>query len=82
MPNVFIVRKDKRIRHKFLHALAFAATGGVSGIVTGAEVATNAQYNARTRALARVREPRRSRVEFTREEHEYLRAHVPDRRKS
>ncbi len=77
MSNVVIVRKDKRIRHKFAHLFAFAVTGGASGIVTGAEVAANAQYNARTRALARVREPRRRRVEFTREEHEYLRAHVP-----
>jgi hypothetical protein len=50
-PPVVIIRKDKRIRHKFLHAVAFAATGGVSGIVTAAEAANHAGYNARTRKM-------------------------------
>lgn len=50
---VVIVRKDKRIRHKGLHLLAFAATGGLSGVVTAAEAASNAGYNARTRKLQR-----------------------------
>lgn len=50
-PPVIIVRKDKRINHKFLHAIAFAVTGGASGIVTAAEAANHAQYNARTRKL-------------------------------
>lgn len=50
-PQVIIVRKDKRVRHKFLHALAFGLTGGASGIVTAAEVASHAGYNARTRKL-------------------------------
>jgi hypothetical protein len=48
---VVIIRKDKRIRHKLAHAIAFAATGGASGIVTAAEAASHAQYNARTRRL-------------------------------
>jgi hypothetical protein len=50
-PPVVIVRKDKRINHKLLHVVAFAATGGASGIVTAAEAANHAQYNARTRKL-------------------------------
>jgi hypothetical protein len=48
---VVIVRKDKRL-HKGLHLLAFALTGGTSGIVTSAKAGTNAGYNARTRKLA------------------------------
>lgn len=50
-PQVVIIRKDKRIRHKFLHAIAFAVTGGTSSIVTAAEAANHASYNARTRRL-------------------------------
>ena len=50
-PQVVIVRKDKKIRHKLFHAAAFAATGGVSGIITAAEVANHASYNARTQQL-------------------------------
>ena len=50
-PQVVIVRKDKRINHKVLHAAAFAVTGGISGIATAAEVANHAAYNARTRQL-------------------------------
>jgi hypothetical protein len=50
-PQVVITRKDKRIRHKLLHAVAFAVTGGTSGIVTAAEAANHAGYNARTRKL-------------------------------
>ena len=48
---VVIVRKDKRINHKLLHAVAFAATGGLSGVATAAEAANHAAYNARTRRL-------------------------------
>jgi NhaP-type Na+/H+ or K+/H+ antiporter len=48
---VVIIRKDKRIKHKFLHTALFAATGGMSGIVTAAAVTSNAGYNARTRKL-------------------------------
>jgi hypothetical protein len=48
---VVIIRKDKRIRHKLLHAIAFAATGGASIAVTGAEALNHAGYNARTRRL-------------------------------
>jgi hypothetical protein len=55
---VVIMRKDKRVRQKLLHAAAFAATGGASGIVTAAEAANHAGYNARTRALqAEAEEP-------------------------
>jgi hypothetical protein len=50
-PPVVIIRKDKRIKHKLLHLAAFAATGGLSGIGTAAEVANHAAYNARTRKL-------------------------------
>ena len=50
-PQVVIIRKDKRIRHKLLHATVFALTGGVSGIATAAEAANHASYNARTRRL-------------------------------
>ena len=50
-PQVVIIRKDKRVRHKILHTLAFGLTGGISGLVTAAEVANNAGYNARTRKL-------------------------------
>ena len=50
-PQVVIVRKDKRVSHKVLHAAAFAATGGLSGFVTAAEVTSHAGYNARTRKL-------------------------------
>jgi hypothetical protein len=50
---VVIVRKDKRVKHKLLHAVAFAATGGLSGIGTAVEVANHAAYNARTRELQR-----------------------------
>jgi hypothetical protein len=49
--KVVIVRKDKRINHKLLHAAAFAATGGASGFITAAEAANHAAYNARTRKL-------------------------------
>ena len=48
---VVIVRKDKRINHKILHGIAFAVTGGASGVVTAAEAANHAAYNARTRQL-------------------------------
>jgi hypothetical protein len=55
---VVIMRKDKRINHKLLHLFAFAATGGASGIVTAAEAANHAAYNARTRKLqAQAEEP-------------------------
>lgn len=47
---VVIVRKDKRLR-KGRHLLAFALTGGMSGIVTAGVAASNAAYNARTRKL-------------------------------
>jgi len=50
-PQVVIMRKDKKVRHKFLHLAAFALTGGASSIVTVAEVANHATYNARTRKL-------------------------------
>jgi hypothetical protein len=50
-PSVIIVHKDERIRHKLLHAFAFAATGGTSGLVTAAEAANHAAYNRRTRKL-------------------------------
>ena len=81
--QVVIVRKDKRIRHKFLHAIAFAFTGGASGIVTAAEAANHASYNARTRELQDEPKGRRRRkVRLTPEEREYMAAHVPgkDRR--
>jgi hypothetical protein len=48
---VVIVRKDKKIKHKVLHAFAFAATGGLSGVVTATEAANQAAYRARTRKL-------------------------------
>lgn len=85
MSKVVIVRKDKRIRHKLLHALAFAATGGASGVITAARVASDASYNARTRQLQSQGESaprgqtprgRRKRVEWTPEELEYVRAHT------
>lgn len=57
MSKVVIVRKDKRVRHKLLHAAAFAATGGASGILTAAKVASDASYNARTRQLQSQGEP-------------------------
>jgi hypothetical protein len=50
-PQVVIIRKDKKVRHKLLHLTAFALTGGLSGVVTAAEVASHAGYNARTRKL-------------------------------
>jgi hypothetical protein len=61
-PQVVIVRKDKKIRHKVLHAAAFAVTGGASGIVTAAEAASHAQYNARTRQLQEQSSPRPAQV--------------------
>lgn len=86
-PQVVIVRKDKRIRHKLLHAAAFALTGGTSGLVTAAEAAGHASYNARTRKLqqqaggsAPVRRGRRPKVEFTAEERAYMAAHVPGKK--
>ena len=51
-PQVVITRKDKRISHKLTHVVAFAATGGLSGIVTAAEVGSHAGYNARTARLS------------------------------
>jgi len=48
---VVITRKDKRIRHKLTHLFAFALTGGASGLITAAEAANHASYNARTRKL-------------------------------
>lgn len=88
-PQVVIVRKDKRIRHKLLHAIAFALTGGTSGLVTAAEAASHASYNARTRKLSEqasggssVRRGRRLKVEFTPEERAYMAAHVPGKRKA
>jgi hypothetical protein len=50
-PQVVIMRKDKKVRHKLLHLTAFALTGGASGIITAAEVANHAAYNARTKRL-------------------------------
>lgn len=83
-PQVVIVREDKRIRHKLLHAVAFALTGGASGIVTAAEASSHASYNARTRKLQEQaggaparRRGRRPKVEFTQEERDYMAAHVP-----
>jgi hypothetical protein len=79
-PQVVIVRKDKRIRHKFLHAVAFALTGGMSGAVTAAEAAANASYNARTRQLqeqAGPPAPRRKKTRLTEEERAYFAAHAP-----
>jgi hypothetical protein len=48
--QVVITRKDKRL-HKGAHLLAFALTGGISGIVTAGKAATNVGYNARTAQL-------------------------------
>lgn len=76
-PQVVITRKDKRIRHKWLHAVAFAVTGGASGVVTAAEAANHASYNARTRELASGRRKR-----LTAEEKAYFAAHVPGRKLS
>ena len=50
-PKVVIVRKDKRVNHKITHLVAFAATGGASGVYTAAKVGSNAGYNARTARL-------------------------------
>lgn len=50
--QVVITRKDKRL-NKTGHLLAFALTGGTSGIYTATKAATNAGYNARTRELQR-----------------------------
>jgi hypothetical protein len=75
---VVIVRKDKRIRHKFVHAAAFAATGGTSGLVTAAEAANHAAYNARTRKLqeqAGEPETETEAERFTQEELDWLWAH-------
>lgn len=72
MSDVVIARKDKRIRHWFTHGVAFAATGGLSGIVTVAEAANHASYNRRTRQLQSG-----GRKRLTKAEREYLRAHVP-----
>ena len=47
---VVIVRKDKRL-NKTANLLAFALTGGASGLYTATKAATNAGYNARTRKL-------------------------------
>jgi hypothetical protein len=86
-PQVVIVREDKRIRHKLLHAIAFALTGGTSGLITAAEAASHASYNARTRKLqeqaagcAPVRRGRRPKVKFTAEERAYMAAHAPARK--
>jgi hypothetical protein len=49
---VVIVRKDKRLKSG-RHLLAFAVTGGLSGVYTAARAASNAGYNARTRRLQR-----------------------------
>lgn len=76
-PQVVIVRKDKRIRHKFTHLLAF---GLLSGAVTAAEALNHAGYNRRTRQLqAGTSSPqrRKSKVELTDEERAYLAEHVP-----
>lgn len=74
-PQVVIVRKDKRIRHKLLHAIAFAATGGASGIVTAAEAANHASYNARTRKLAAPEVTKRERPSWR--ERLYADPHAP-----
>ena len=47
---VVIVRKDKRLKPG-RHLLAFALTGGMSGVVTAGVAASNVAYNARTRKL-------------------------------
>lgn len=52
---VVISRKDARIRHPWVHAFAFAVTGGVSGVVTAAEAASHASYNERTAVMAGTR---------------------------
>lgn len=41
-------RKVKK-SNKLLHLFAFAATGGVSGVVTAAKAASDAAYNSQTR---------------------------------
>lgn len=83
---VVITRKDKRIRHKLTHLLAFGLTGGASGIVTAAEAANHASYNARTRKLQAEADsasqppaPRRRgpKPEITDEDRAYFAAHVP-----
>ena len=48
-PRVVITRKDKRLG--FGHWIAFALTGGASGIYSAGKAVTNAGYNARTRQL-------------------------------
>jgi hypothetical protein len=53
---VVITRKDKRLG-KGRHLIAFALTGGASGVYTAAKATTNAGYNARTRALQAASEP-------------------------
>jgi hypothetical protein len=47
---VVIVRKDKRL-NKTANLIAFAMTGGASGVYTAGKAASNAAYNARTRKL-------------------------------
>lgn len=88
-PQVVIMRKSKRIEHPILHAIAFGLTGGMSGIVTAAEVGSNAGYNARTRQLQAQSEkepaavtPRAPRkAKMTKEEKAGYRAeHVPGSR--
>lgn len=49
--QVVITRKDKKLG-KIRHGIAFAVTGGASGIYTAAKAASNAGYSARTRKLA------------------------------
>jgi hypothetical protein len=83
-PQVVITRKDKRINHPVLHALAFGLTGGLSGIATAGEVVNHAGYNARTRQLQRQSEdkPAPARApkpaKMTKDEKaEYRAEHVP-----
>jgi hypothetical protein len=76
-PQVVITRKDKRINHKLFHAIAFAVTGGASGVLTTAEVANHAAYNARTRRLMAGKSGKRPRAKnMTPEELAYMKAHT------
>jgi hypothetical protein len=75
MTQVVITRKAKHTRW-FLHAAAFAMTGGASAIVSAPVIAETAAYNARTAKMTATPARKVRKPTFTPEEIAYMKAHT------
>jgi hypothetical protein len=80
--QVVITRKSKKTRW-LLHAVAFAATGGTSAIVSAPVIASTASYNARTERLVAENTPKPSKPvkpgKLSAEDIAYMKAHTAGR---